>query len=304
VKHFIDIASHSSSDIQVMLERAQQFREGASSTCGAGETVAMIFCEDSTRTRVSFEMAAHNIGMRVIALDLSHSSLNKGETLEDTLLNLRAMGIRFFIIRHPENTAIHALAEQLSQQDIHLINAGAGMFAHPSQALLDAMTLVGHHKDLAHARVVLLGDIRHSRVAGSLQVMMQKLACGEFIMVAPPVWQPEKVLYGRVSDSLAQSLEGADALIALRVQKERICAEEQLDPERYCAEYQLDADSIRLGKKAMTLMHPGPVNWGVELDASLKTYPHNRILEQVENGVYCRMTILERLIQHSGHGHW
>lgn len=302
MKHFIDIASHRSSDILAMLERAQQFRDGETSMCGVGETVAMIFCEDSTRTRISFEMAAHNLGMRVISLDLSHSSLNKGETLEDTLLNLRAMGIRFFVVRHPDDQAIHALAQQLELHDMHLINAGAGMFAHPSQAMLDAMTLLHYHRDLSQARVVLLGDIRHSRVAGSLQVMMQKLDCGDFVMVAPPVWQPEKVLYGRVSDSLADSLAGADALIALRVQHERICAEEQLDPERYSAEYQVDSASIKLGKNAMTLMHPGPVNWGVELDASLKAYPYNRILEQVENGVYCRMSILEHLLQYSANG--
>ncbi len=296
MEHFLDIQQLTRTDIERLLDRSGYFKDGGTGEGFPQHTVAQLFYENSTRTRISFEMAAKNLGMRVINVDLAHSSEQKGESLDDTILNLRAMGIRYYVIRHSEEYVVHGLAERLHSHDIHFINAGDGKHAHPSQAMLDIMTILTHKPELSSLKIALVGNIRHSRVANSLQHVLSKMDCGEFVMVAPPVWQPQTVFFGNVSASLEESLEGADVVIGLRVQRERLTAGEEMDFEQYRQDYALTNERIQqLAKPDAIVMHPGPVNRGVEMDSELVDSARSKILEQVSHGVFMRMAILEAL---------
>lgn len=293
MKHFLDIESLTAIEIEHLLERAQYFKDGGMGEGFGQQCVAQLFYEHSTRTRVSFEMAAKNLGMRVINIDVAHSSEKKGEVLEDTIGNLRAMGITHFVIRHPQAHVIHHLSEHFNCSDIHFINAGDGQHAHPSQALLDLMTILAHKPDVSSLKIALVGNIRHSRVANSLQQLLKVMACGELVMVAPLIWQPTKLIFGRLTDALAEGLAQADVVIALRVQKERIVVGEDYDLTAYRAQYGLSRERLRHTKSDAIVMHPGPVNRGLEIDSEIVDSPASKILEQVSHGVYMRMAILE-----------
>jgi aspartate carbamoyltransferase catalytic subunit len=295
MKHFLDIETLTPIQIAHLLERAQYFKNGGTGKGFMQHSVAQLFYENSTRTRVSFEMAAKNLGMRVVNIDLTHSSELKGEAFEDTIYNLYAMGIRYFIIRHPEKYALHTLAKNLEEKDIHFINAGDGSDAHPSQAMLDIMTILAHKPDLSSLKIALVGNIRHSRVANSLQQLLKVVGCGELVMVAPKVWQPQKPIYGRVTESLVDGLTQADVVITLRVQKERIAKGEWFDLEAYRDQYALTQEHMRLAKPDAIVMHPGPVNRDFEIDSAVVDSQASKILEQVSHGVFMRMAILESL---------
>lgn len=258
----------------------------------AGSAVALLFCEPSTRTRTSFELAATRLGADVIALDEGLSSTVKGETLGDTLATLAAMSVRFFVVRHRDNGIMQSLATALPT-GCALVSAGEGSRAHPTQGLLDALTIRLHRPELAGLRVAIVGDIAHSRVARSTAAALVDLGVDAIRLVGPPGFLPEPgEMPGDRTSSLEQGLADADVVIALRVQRERMETGESLDIARYREAYGLSIERLeRLARPDCLLLHPGPVNWGVELDPQIAAWPRSLIREQVRNGVAVRMAV-------------
>lgn len=293
MEHFLEISDLSFQQIEQLLGRALYFKRQKHYPDFSHHNLANLFYENSTRTRVSFEMAAKLLNMNVVNVDIQHSSENKGEIPKDTLDNLAAMGIKYFVIRHKDKNFQRALAS--TEREIHIINAGDGSHAHPSQALLDMMTIMEKKQDLACLKIVILGNIRHSRVANSFQCLCKHLDVAELVLTAPKIWLPETVYYGRVSTDIGESLQDADVVMCLRVQSERMKKEESVDLDSYIRDYKLTKDRLALAKPDAMVLHPGPINRGVEIDTEVADGPQSYILDQVTNGVFARMAIIEAL---------
>ncbi|OGV49838.1 MAG: aspartate carbamoyltransferase [Legionellales bacterium RIFCSPHIGHO2_12_FULL_42_9] len=295
MKHFLSIADLSRQQVEHLLQRALFFKQKQQFPVYPHHALANLFYENSTRTRISFELAAKNLSMEVVNVDLSTSSETKGEGIDDTIQTLAAMGITLFAIRHSEDGLPEHLAKGVNV-GVHVINAGDGKHAHPSQAMLDLMTIVEKKPNLASLKIVIVGDIRHSRVANSLQCLFKLMQVGELVLVAPKPWQPEIVHYGHVTADLSEALQGADVVIGLRVQKERLAGHEQLDLAQYRAQFALTEDAVAMAKPDAIIMHPGPINRGIEIDTAVADGLQSVILTQVQNGVYMRMAILESMV--------
>lgn len=294
MKHFLEISQLSHQDVTHLIQRALHFKNNAMYPVYPACPVINLFYENSTRTRVSFELAAKHLGMPVVNLDLQGSSESKGEVIEDTVKTLVAMGIKLFVIRHVQDGLPQMLAGMVGD-GVHIVNAGDGKHAHPSQAMLDFMTIKESKPDLTKLKIAIVGNIRHSRVANSLQCLSAILGVGELVLVAPERWQPVTVHYGRVTDSLRDGIGDADVVICLRVQKERLGSGEALDLDSYHRDYALTRETLAYAKRDARVMHPGPINRGVEIDDDVADGLQSCILEQVKNGVFMRMAILESL---------
>lgn len=298
MNHFLDINSLTIDDARHLIARALQFKQNGTYPCYDHYTVAHLFYENSTRTRVSFEMAAQRLRMPVVNLDVAHSSEQKGEVLTDTVATLVAMGVSIIVIRHSQEGIVSLLANRFQHQNtVHFVNAGDGQRAHPSQAMLDMMTILEHKADVSPLKIALLGDIRHSRVAHSWQYLAARFNVGELVMIAPKPWQPVNTYYGFVTDSLEDGLKEADVIITLRVQRERLLAEEELDMSFYKQHYTLTEERLSYAKKDAIIMHPGPMNRGIDIDSVVADGPQSVILQQVSNGLFMRMAILEAVLQ-------
>jgi len=297
MKHFLDIAQLSPDELHALIKRAMYFKNNVTYPQYPQCSVVNMFYENSTRTRVSFELAAKKLAMTVINLEAQSSSESKGEAIEDTIKTLSAMGIGVFIIRHVEERLPEALA--LIDEDIHIVNAGDGTHAHPSQALLDFMTIMEMKPNLRQLKMAIVGNIRHSRVANSLQSLCAKFGVRDLTLIAPDIWQPETIHFGRVTASLKEGLLDADVVVCLRVQRERLLANEHLDLERYRRDYALTKHSLGYAKNNAMVLHPGPINRGVEIDSDVADGSQSYILQQVHNGVFIRMAILEALLTSS-----
>lgn len=296
MQHFLEISQLTAQQIESLLERSFSFKQDKHYPSYPQHTIAQLFYENSTRTRVSFEMAATSLSMRVITLDLQSSSENKGEVIEDTIQTLAAMGINTFVIRHKKDGIQQHLADQLGE-GIHIINAGDGTHAHPSQALLDMMTIMEQKPHLGVLKIAVVGDIRHSRVANSFQCICAKLGIGELVLISPKIWQPKTVHYGRVTDNLREGLADADIVMCLRVQAERLLENEQLDLESYRRDFALTQKNLAFAKPDAMVMHPGPLNRGIEIDSTVADGAQSFILQQVKNGVYARMAVFDALVR-------
>jgi aspartate carbamoyltransferase catalytic subunit len=295
MKHFLEISQLSREEIETLLQRALLFKNTHDFPHYPLHTVANLFYENSTRTRVSFELAAKKLSMNVVNLDLQNSSEAKGEIIEDTVNTLAAMGISLFVIRHSQEGIQQKLIKKLDN-NIHLINAGDGKHAHPSQAMLDLMTIYENKPNLAELKVAIVGNIRHSRVANSLQYICSSLGIKELALVAPKIWQPEKLHFGYVTDILSEGLSEADVVICLRVQHERLLENEYLALQSYRQEYAITTKTLKYAKSDAMVMHPGPLNREVEIDSDVADGSQSFILQQVSNGVFMRMAILEHLL--------
>lgn len=295
MQHFLEIERLSLDEVEQLIARAIAFKKGLQSPSYLKKKMAALFYENSTRTRMSFELAAKNLSISMLHYDNALSSEIKGESFEDTLANLIAMGIHLFVIRHPKEKFFSQL-ETICPKGVHLINAGDGKHEHPSQALLDLMTIFLHKPQLASIKIALIGNISHSRVANSLQLICKLMGVGELVLVAPKIWQPSHLHFGRVTDSLYEGLKEADVVMCLRVQKERLQAGESLDLEDYKKQYSLTRAGLKIAKKEVILMHPGPVNRDLELESSLVDSENSVILEQVTNGVFMRMAIIDHIL--------
>ena len=278
-------------DITLLLRLARRMDPRRPRPLLRGRRVMLLFVEASTRTRVSFELAAKALGANTIVITQSASSLEKGESLLDTGYTLRALGADAIVMRHPSSGAPWTLSRQT---DVPIINAGDGMHEHPSQALLDAYTMLRHKKALKGLKVAIIGDIYHSRVARSNVFLLSKFGA-QVTLCAPSEFLPEtaaSLAFGvRLTRHLDEAIRGADVVMLLRMQKERFVGR-HIRFEDYVANYQLTSERLRIAKRDAIVMHPGPIMRGVELTGEVADCSQSVILDQVANGVPVRMAIL------------
>ena len=283
-------------EIDAILRLARRFQRARPRPLFKEKRVALLFYEASTRTRISFEFAAKVLGATTTIVHATASSVEKGESLIDTGLTIRALGAQVIIIRHPSSGAPLVLARHV---DVPVINAGDGMHEHPSQALLDAFTILQHRKTLRGLRVAIIGDIYHSRVARSEVYLLSRYGA-KIALCGPPELAPDSastLASGvQVTRNIGEALRGADVVMVLRIQKERL-AGKQISLEQYIAQFQVTPERLKLAKRDAILMHPGPIIRGMELTGDLADTPQSVVLEQVANGVPVRMAILARALQ-------
>lgn len=298
-KHLLGIEPLSASDITTILDTAESMAEISTREIKKvpvlrGKTIINLFYEASTRTRSSFELAAKRLSADISNFSKSTSSAIKGETLKDTILNLEAMSIDAIIIRHASSGSPHFISTFCSSA---VVNAGDGSHEHPTQALLDAFTIRRHKKKLAGLKVVIVGDILHSRVARSNLLLMRKLGA-QVVLVGPPPLLPAEFagLGAEIEYDLDRALEGADVVMMLRIQLERQKKIYFPSIREYRDLFGLTPRRFRRAKRDAILMHPGPINRDVEISADLADSAKSVILEQVENGVSVRMAVLYLLL--------
>ena len=292
-RHLLGIEGLSRADVEAVFERALQLRQSHSGASLSGKLVANVFFEDSTRTRASFEVAAKRMGAEVLNWTAKGSSVSKGETLLDTLRNIDALGPAALVLRHPASGAAHLAARNVR---CAVLNAGDGTHEHPSQGLLDALTLRERLGTLEGKRILIVGDVLHSRVARS-NLLCLKLLGAQVVFCGPPTLLPAGLgeMADRVTYDMDEALLGADAVMLLRIQLER--QTEALFPSarEYARRWGLSpARASRLAPH-VPVLHPGPVNRGVELSAEVADGERSVILAQVTNGVAIRMALLEAL---------
>ena len=294
-KDLLDVSQLSLDEARFVLDTARYFQEINSRPVKKvptlkGRSVVLFFAEPSTRTKTSFDVAGKRLSADTFALAKSGSSLSKGESLKDTALTLQAMNPDAIVIRHSSSGAAQFLAERL---ECSVINAGDGRHAHPTQALLDAFTLVGRWGDLKGRTVLILGDIAHSRVARSNVLLLNLLGarvrlCGPRTLLPPGVedWEAE------VFSDLPKAVRGADAVMCLRLQLERMQAGLLPDLREYARTYGLGERHMALAASEALVLHPGPINRGVEIASALADSGRSVILDQVAAGVAVRMALL------------
>jgi aspartate carbamoyltransferase catalytic subunit len=292
----LELESLSTRDITDILKQAKALARTPRAKLArklAGRRIALLFYEASTRTRISFEYAAKNLGAVTAVMTSAGSSIEKGESLIDTGYTLEATGAECIIMRHPNSGAAELLARYVR---VPVINAGDGMHEHPSQGLLDAYTILEHKRSLKGLRVVIVGDIRHSRVARSNVQLLSKFGADIVLCGPEPLLPATATSLAKgvtVERNFDHALHGADVVMMLRVQKERL-AGLSLDVGDYIRGYQLDAARMAKAKKDAIFMHPGPIIRGMELTAEAADAPRSVIVEQVANGVPIRMALLVR----------
>jgi aspartate carbamoyltransferase catalytic subunit len=293
-RHLLDVDALSRADIERVLELAEEMREARETRAHRSlldlETVALAFYEPSTRTRVSFELAAKALGATVVDLAVERSSAGKGESLVDTLRTLRRVGATIVVLRHGSAGGPYLAARET---DLSIVNGGDGSHAHPTQALLDALTLREALGSLEGRCVAIVGDVAHSRVARSNLHALRAL--GATVRVGgPPAWVAgfDDWPGVEVAISLAKALDGADAVMTLRVQSERGAVAGVGSLVEYVRDWRLDEERMELAAPGAPLLHPGPTNEGVELTAGLASGARSLIGRQVEHGVTVRMAVL------------
>ncbi|MDO9378576.1 MAG: aspartate carbamoyltransferase catalytic subunit [Nocardioidaceae bacterium] len=301
IRHLLSAADLTRDDALRVLDTAEELLGIASRPIKKlptlrGRTVVNLFFEDSTRTRISFEAAAKRLSADVINFSAKGSSVSKGESLKDTALTLQAMGADAVVIRHGSSGAPHRLADA-GWIDSAIVNAGDGTHEHPTQALLDAFTMRRHLGDLAGKRVTIVGDVLHSRVARSNSLLLHTLGA-DVTLVAPPTLLPRGIEHWpvRTSYHLDPALERADAVMMLRVQNERMNAAFFPSAREYSRRYGLDQRRTSMLPEHAIVMHPGPMNRGMEITATVADSARSVIVEQVTNGVAVRMAVLYLLL--------
>lgn len=286
-----------------LLDRAGQIRDAALGRTHkrdslVGTTICTLFFEPSTRTRSSFQIAAQRLGADVVNFDASTSSARKGETALDTMKNLEAMGVRGFVVRHPEDGAAEMLAEHTGEGTT-VINAGDGRSAHPTQGLLDMLTVrQAKGSDFSKLKFLIVGDVKHSRVARSDLHALHTLGAGEIRVCGPDALLPgDGTLAGcTVGADFDAMLEGVDVVMMLRLQRERMEEGLVTSLDDYHRAYGLTAARLRRAAPSAVVLHPGPINRGVEMTDEVADGPQSLVLRQVSNGVAIRMAVLESLL--------
>jgi aspartate carbamoyltransferase catalytic subunit len=261
-----------------------------------GKSVFNVFFENSTRTRTTFEIAAKRLSADVVNLNIGSSSTSKGETLLDTVDNLCAMHADMFVVRHAQSGAAHLIAKHVAPE-IHVINAGDGRHAHPTQALLDMFTIRHYKKEFHNLRVAIVGDILHSRVARSQIHALTTLGVPEVRVIAPKTLLPSHVeqLGVRVFHDMKQGLRDVDVVLMLRLQNERMQGAALPSAQEYFKYYGLTQEKLALAKADAIVMHPGPMNRGIEIDSSVADGAQSVILPQVTFGIAVRMAVMSTL---------
>jgi len=298
LRHFLTIEGLSKALLTEILDTADSFISMEQQSVKKvpllrGKTVVNLFFEASTRTRTTFELAAKRLSADVINLDISTSATSKGETLLDTLKNLEAMASDMFVVRHANSGAAHFIAEQVTP-NVAIINAGDGRHAHPTQAMLDMLTIRRHKGDFENLSVAIVGDILHSRVARSQIHALKILGVPDIRIITPNTLRPYDIesmgvtVYNRMIEGLA----GADVVITLRLQNERMQSALLPSEHEFYSLYGLSADKLKYAKPDAIVMHPGPINRGVEIDSDIADGSRSVILNQVSYGVAVRMAVM------------
>jgi aspartate carbamoyltransferase catalytic subunit len=298
LRHLVSLDGLTREALTAILDRAESYRRfpGQPAYEGrelAGVTLANLFFEPSTRTRASFDLASRRLGAHVLNMDLQSSSRVKGETMLDTIYTLEAMNTDIFVIRDSEAGMPDFLLDHVAPH-VSVVSAGEAHVSHPTQGLLDALTIRSHKRRFAGLKVAIVGDLKHSRVARSTSRALRTLGTTDLRLVAPRSLLPEEdefqgaLRFTRIEDGIA----GADVVMMLRIQKERMAQAASLDDAAYFREYGLDAKRLKLASPSVLVMHPGPMNRGVEISAEVADGPNSVIREQVNNGVAIRMAVL------------
>ena len=303
LRHLLTLDGLPRAELERLLDRAQAL---AADACGgtalrhvlAGKAVCTLFFEPSTRTRSSFSLAAQRLGADLLNFDASSASTTKGEADLDTLKTLEAMGVQAFVVRHKRDGAVADLAAAAAPGTV-LLNAGDGRSNHPTQGLLDMLTLrQAKGGDFSTLKVVIVGDVKHSRVARSDLHALRALGCGEIRVCGPSALLPDDgTLDGCiVGDDFDAMLEGVDAAMMLRLQRERMVEGLVASLDDYHRDFGLNAQRLRRAAPDAVVLHPGPMNRGVEIDDDVADGPRSLILRQVANGVAVRMAVLEEVL--------
>jgi len=300
-QHFTHTDDCSTEQLRELIQLALAVAADPSAFYGklAGRLLINLFYEASTRTRVSFETAAKRLGMHVVNVSATGTSVEKGETLFDTFYTLQAMQPDFVVVRHPVEGNSEDLAAR-AEPGVHVINAGDGIAAHPSQAVLDAVTLQQHFGDLSRLTIVMAGDIRHSRVARSSLSLLRRLGVAEIRLTGPAEFFPgeQTIADAQVYHDFDSALEGADVIMMLRIQKERIKGIDIPSSDEYHRDWGLTESRLKLASPHCRVLHPGPINREVEIASSVADGPQSLIRQQVRNGLHTRTALLLALAGH------
>ncbi|NLG59928.1 MAG: aspartate carbamoyltransferase catalytic subunit [Gammaproteobacteria bacterium] len=305
LRHLLTLEGLPRAALEALLDRAQAIiDQGADHAPGllAGQAVCTLFFEPSTRTRLSFHRAAQRLGADVLNFDASSSSTTKGESAHDTLRTIEAMGVRGFVVRDRAEGAAAELAA-VAGEATSIINAGDGRSAHPTQGLLDMLTLrQARGRDFSGLKVLVVGDVRHSRVARSDLHALRILGAGEVRICGPEALLPPPAEMEGIpfAHDLDEAIQGVDVVMMLRLQRERMAEGLVESLEDYHRDYGLTARRLRRAAPDAVVLHPGPMNRGVEIDDEVADGPQSLILRQVANGVPVRMAVLETLLSATG----
>jgi len=261
-----------------------------------GKTICNLFFENSTRTQTTFEIAAKRLSADVINLDIATSSQSKGESILDLINNLIAMGVSIFVVRHSKPGIPAKIAQNIKNM-AHVINAGDGNKEHPTQALLDAYTIRSYKKKFDGLKVAIVGDIEHSRVAKSEIYILNKLGVKEVRVIGPEALMPKNIndLNIKAFSSMNEGLKNVDAILMLRIQKERMRKNTTPSEKEYFKTYGLNEERLKFAKNDCLVLHPGPINRGVEIDSLVADGKQSVILQQVKNGIAIRMAVMEKM---------
>lgn len=303
LRHFLGVEGLSKEQLLQIIHKAESFFDEQGNLVNTndleGYTVMNLFFENSTRTRTTFEVAEKRLGANVLNIDIARSSTNKGESLRDTLWNLQAMTADIFVVRHGASGAAHFMATEVTP-NIAIINAGDGWHAHPTQAMLDMLTI---HKEaprpFEELTVCIVGDIKHSRVARSDISALKTLGVKEIRVVAPQTLLPKGIKrYGvTVYENIDDAMVDCDVIMSLRIQNERIGSPLLSSSSEYFKAYGITPERIAKAKPDVLVMHPGPMNRGVEISSSVADGEQSVILKQVNNGIAVRMAVLSLAMQ-------
>jgi aspartate carbamoyltransferase catalytic subunit len=303
LRHLVTLKDVPRAQLVALLDRAASYltppgAKPASNDRLAGRTIANLFFEPSTRTRASFELAARRLGAEVLSLDVSTSSRAKGESLLDTIYTLQAMQIDIFVIRDAQS-GVPAYICDFVAPHVAVLNAGESHLNHPTQGLLDVLTMRRHLGDLADKVVTIAGDIQHSRVARSAHHALSTLGVGELRLVAPPALAPEASEFpgATLLDSIEDGVRDADVVMCLRIQRERMEQGHGPDAAEFHRQFGLTPERLALAQPHAIVMHPGPMNREVEIAGSVADSPQSVITEQVTNGVAVRMAVMQTVME-------
>ena len=298
-QHLLNLAHFTEKDLIELIDLAHSFQTQDPpgyryENIFSDKKVASIFCEPSTRTKLSFEIATHNLGAQYIDFNLANSSIQKGETLEDTVEAMMLMGVDLCVLRHTDSS-IHTLANKFPA--LQFVNAGEGAVSHPSQALLDLMTIRESKKSFDDLKITIVGDLDHSRVVSSFLEAIQIVGYKTITFCGHPDLCKSYLenSIGNFEPDLETAMADADVVMALRIQNERLTEKLTISASEYVERYQINVDSLQVASPDAILLHPGPVNFGIELDHEVSQLDNCKIKNQILNGVGIRMAILTRL---------
>lgn len=298
LRHFLSIEGLHKDLLTEILDTAESFADVSEKNIKKfpllrGKTIVNLFFENSTRTRATFELAATRLSADVLSMNIATSATSKGESLLDTIRNMEAMQVDMFVVRHSLSGAAHFIAQHTAPH-INVINAGDGQHEHPTQAMLDMFTIRRVKKQFTGLRVAIVGDILHSRVARSQILALRLLGAEEVRVIAPKTLLPTHVedLGVSVYYDMNAGLKNVDVIIMLRLQKERMNSALLPSESEYFRCYGLSEQKLKIANKEAIVMHPGPINRGVEIESSVADGPQSVILQQVSNGIAIRMAVL------------